>query len=57
LTRFTDLVKVFENTPKPRKITIGGSPQMVIGGGPEIRIGVYTDLFERLKKQFEKVKV
>jgi len=55
LTRFSDLVKAFENTPKPRKITADGTPEMV-ADGVTIRADVFTTHFEDLVKRFEGVK-
>jgi len=48
-----DIIRQLERIPTPNKITIGGRPEMIIGGKP-IRIGVYTDDFEKLKRALEK---
>jgi hypothetical protein len=52
--KFAELLSQFKNVNQPNKITVGGVKQMVIGG-EKIRIGVYGDDFENLKKALEKV--
>jgi hypothetical protein len=50
------IIREVEKVPTPKKITIGGHPEMRIGGDP-MRIGVYTRHFEDLIRAFEKAKV
>jgi hypothetical protein len=47
--------KAIENVHMPYKIMIGGRPELTIGGMPLIRIGVYVDLFDSLKRRVKKV--
>lgn len=52
---FQKLLKTLENTPTPEKVTLDGKPDLILDG-PEIRLDIYTDFFEKLKKSMENQK-